>query len=127
MDRDEGDKDVAVRETKCLQEAFDDKVNRLSFDRGFHSPQNQTKLSELVENLCLPKPGAKQSVVQLSEANEEFHAAKQNHSGVESAIGAQEIKLQSGNALKRYRDRSEVGFERTQGVFVQGTCSDFQR
>jgi hypothetical protein len=108
MNRDESDKDVAVRETKSLQETFNNKVQRLSFDRGFHSPANQTELSELVADLCLPKPGAKQSVVQQSEADEAFLAAQQNHPGVESAIGA----LQSGNAMKRCRDRSEVGFER---------------
>lgn len=100
--------DVLDRETKALQKTFDDGVKRLSFDRGFHSPENQTQLSELVDTLSLPKPGAKQSVVQQSEANDEFLAAQQNHPGVESAIGA----LQSGNALKRCRDRSEVGFER---------------
>lgn len=108
MKRDEGDKDVAVHETKLLQSDFDHGVGRLSFDRGFHSPENQRALSALVDHLCLPKPGAKQSVKQLEEANDEFLAAKQNHSGVESAIGA----LQTGNALKRCRDRSEIGFER---------------
>lgn len=108
MKRDEGDKGVAVRETQSLQDEFQGRVKRLSFDRGFHSPDNQTTLSELVDHLCLPKPGAKQSVKQVEMADEEFLAAKQNHSGVESAIGA----LQSGNAMKRCRDRSEIGFER---------------
>ena len=42
------------------------------------------------------------------EASEEFLAAQQNHAGVESTIGA----LQSGNAMKRCRDRSELGCER---------------
>lgn len=116
MNRDEGDKDVAVRETKLLQETFDNNVKRLSFDRGFHSPENQKDLSQLVSHLCLPKPGAKQSVVQQSEADEEFLAAQQNHPGVESAIGA----LQSGNALKRCRDRSEVGFERYVQLAILG-------
>ena len=108
MGRNEGDQEVAVRETKLLQEMFDRKVKRLSFDRGFHSPENQTNLSQLVPHLCLPKSGAKQSVVQQAEADDEFLAAQKNHSGGESAIGA----LQSGNALKRCRDRSEMGFER---------------
>ena len=116
MDRDEGDKDVAVRETKTLQEQFENNVKRLSFDRGFHSPENQNDLSQLVTHLCLPKPGAKQSVVQQSEADDEFHAAQQNHPGVESAIGA----LQSGNALKRCRDRSEVGCERYLQLAILG-------
>ena len=110
MNRDEGDKDDAVRETKSLQETrLSNNVNRLSFDRGFHSPENQNRVyRNLWITYVLPKPGAKQSVVQQSEADEEFLAAQQNHPGVESAIGA----LQSGNAMKRCRDRSEVGFER---------------
>ncbi len=116
MGREEGDADVAVRETKSLQQMYDGRVSRLSFDRGFHSPENQTELSELVESLCLPKPGKKQSVVQQSEANDEFLAAQQNHPGVESAIGA----LQSGNALKRCRDQSETGFERYMQLAILG-------
>lgn len=116
MDRDEGDKDVAVRETKSLQTTFHDKVKRLSFDRGFHSPDNQTQLSKLIDTPRVPKPGVKQSVVQQSEADDEFLAAQLNHPGVESAIGA----LQYGNALKRCRDRSELGFERYLQLAILG-------
>ena len=116
MNRDEGDKDVAVRETKSLQKTFDNNVKRLSFDRGFHSPENQKELSKLVDHFCLPKPGVKQSIVQQSEADEEFLAAQQNHPGIESAIGA----LQSGNALKRCRDRSETGSERYLQLAILG-------
>lgn len=116
MGRDEDDQDVAVRETKSLQDDFNNEVQRLSLDRGFHSPENQRQLSELVDRLCLPKPGAKQSVAQLSDADDDFLAAQQNHPGVESAIGA----LQRGNALKRCRDRSEVGFERYLQLAILG-------
>jgi len=94
---------VAVEQTKILQKRFNNRIRRLSFDRGFHSPDNQTELSDTVPSLCLPKPGAKQSVKQLADANEDFLAAQQNHSGVESAIGA----LQSGNGQQQCRvDRS---------------------
>lgn len=116
MNRDEGDKDVAVRETKSLQESFDNQVQRLSFDRGFHSPENQLQLREVVKQVCLPKPGAKQSAAQLAEADDPWRAAQQNHSGVESAIGA----LQSGNALQRCRDRSELGLERYVQLAILG-------
>jgi hypothetical protein len=116
MNRDEGDKAVAVRETQALQQDFDNGVKRLSLDRGFHSPRNQTELSELVDDLCLPKPGAKQSVAQQAAANDAFRAAQQNHPGVESAIGA----LQRGNALKRCRDRSEIGLERYLQLAILG-------
>jgi len=116
MNRDQCDSEVAVNETKVLQERFDNRVRRLSFDRGFHSPENQDELAKLVANLCLPKPGAKQSVKQLATADEEFLVAKQNHPGVESAIGA----LQNGNGLQRCRDRSEIGFERYMSLAVLG-------
>ena len=54
--------------------------------------------------------------MQLANADEEFFAAQQNHPGVESAIGA----LQSGNAMKRCRDRSEIGFERYVSLAILG-------
>ena len=116
MKRDETDKDVAVPETQALQKTFANRVKRLSFDRGFHSPKNQTELSGLVENLCLPKPGARQSAVQQAQADDDFLAAQQHHPGVESAIGA----LQSGNGLKRCRDRSEIGMERYLRLAILG-------
>lgn len=116
MKRDEGDKDVAVGETRRMQEINQNRVKRLSFDRGFHSPDNQTELSELVEHLCAPKPGSRQSAVQLAQPDDEFKSAQQNHPGVESAIGA----LQSGNAMKRCRDRSETGFERYMHLAILG-------
>ena len=116
MPRDQCDSQVAVEETKIVQQRFDDRVQRLSFDRGFHSPGNQEQLSELVTHLCLPKPGVRQSVKQLADADDDFLAAKQNHSGIESAIGA----LQSGNGLKRCRDCSEVGFERYLSLAILG-------
>jgi len=54
--------------------------------------------------------------VQLANADEDFLAAQQNHPGVESAIGA----LQSGNGMKRCRDRSEIGFERYVSLAILG-------
>ncbi len=116
MPRDQSDKDVVVEHTKILQERFHNRIRRLSLDRGFHSPDNQAELSGIVPSLCLPMPGVKQSVKQLAEADEDFLAAQQNHSGVESAIGA----LQSGNGQKRCRDRSELGFERYISLGILG-------
>ena len=116
MKRDECDSQVAIDATKAVQNRFDNRVKRLSFDRGFHSPDNQDELSKLVTDLCLPKPGIKQSVVQLAEADDEFLDAQQNHTGVESAIGA----LQSGNGLKRCRDRSQIGCERYVSLAILG-------
>jgi hypothetical protein len=99
-----------------LQADSHNRVQRLSLDRGFHCPENHTQLSKMVDTLCLPKPGTKQSAAQHREADEEFLAAQQNHPGIESAIGA----LQRANALKRCRDRSEVGCERYLQLAILG-------
>lgn len=116
MKRDECDSEVAVDATQAVQNMFNNRVKRLSFDRGFHSPDNQKKLSKLVKDLCLPKPGVKQATQQLIDADDEFLDAQQNHPGIESAIGA----LQSGNGLQRCRDRSEIGFERYVSLAILG-------
>ena len=116
MKRDQCDSGVAVEATKAVQKLFDNKVERISFDRGFHSPENQEGISEIVPHLCLPKPGARQSVVQLANADEEFLEAQQNHPGVESAISA----LHSGNGMKCCRDRSEIGFDRYVSLAILG-------
>jgi hypothetical protein len=116
MPRDAQDQDVIVEQTRKLQERLDHKIEEASFDRGFHSPQNQKQLGEIIEHLCLPKPGRKQSVEQAAEASVRFHQARRRHPGVESAIGA----LQSGNGLVRCRDASEVGFARYVALAVLG-------
>ena len=116
MPRDAQDQDVAVEQTRKLQQRLKNRVEEISFDRGFHSPENQQQLAELVAHVCLPKPGKKQAIEQDETASVSFHQARQRHPGVESAIGA----LQSGNGLVRCRDESEVGFERYFALAVLG-------
>ena len=112
LTRTESDRDVAVSETRRLQQRFDNQVEALSFDRGFHSPDNHVELAKLVKSPCLPKPGVKQAAAQLAAHSAAdsvtFRAAAQRHPGIESAIGG----LQSGNGQKRCRDRGELGLER---------------
>lgn len=114
--RDRADRDVVVEQTKILQERLHGQVESLSLDRGFHSPENQEQLLEIVSCPCLPKPGAKQAAKQEATASVEFRQARQRHPGIESAIGA----LQAGNGLKRCRDRSEIGFERYLALGILG-------
>jgi hypothetical protein len=108
MGRDEQDVDVAVSQTKIVQERLNNVMETISFDRGFYSEQNESDLNEIVTDSCLPKKSVNGYAEQMKDASVKFRAARQNHSGVESAIGA----LQSGNGLKRSRDRTEIGFER---------------
>ena len=116
LPRDQGDRDVVVDQTRTVQKRHKGKIRRGSFDRGFHSPQIQDELAKILEHPCVPMPGSKQAAEQEKTASVEFRNARQAHPGIESAIGA----LQSGNALKRCRDRSEKGFERYIGLGVLG-------
>jgi hypothetical protein len=116
LPREKSDRDVVVAETREAQKRHHGRIQRASFDRGFHSPENQEKLAEIVEHPCLPMPGAGQAAEQERTASVEFRAARQSHPGIESAIGA----LQSGNALERCRDRTERGFARYIGLGVLG-------
>jgi len=108
LPRDQNDRDVVVKQTRTLQKRLGGRLRHASFDRGFHSPENQKALAEIVAHPCLPMPGAQQAVRQEEEATVEFRQARQRHPGIESTINA----LQSGNGLQRCRDRSERGFSR---------------
>jgi hypothetical protein len=116
MPRDADDRSVAVPQTRLLQKRLQGRIRRASFDRGFHSPENQKELAEIVKHPCLPMPGAKQAKEQEAEATVEFRQARQRHPGIESAIHA----LQDGNGLARCRDRSERGFNRYLQLAVLG-------
>lgn len=110
------DRDVVVEQTRIVQNRLQGRIKEASFDRGFHSPENQEELAEIIEHPCLPKLGDKQSAEQQATASIQFHQARQRHAGVESAIGA----LQSGNGLKRCPDRSELGFDRYVALAILG-------
>jgi transposase, IS5 family len=100
---------------KELQKRFDGKIERASFDRGFHSPENQKELAKIVRTPCLAAKGQEKES-EGEEKSVEFRQARQRHPGVESAIGA----LQAGNGMERCRDRYERGYARYVGLGVLG-------
>ena len=110
------DRSVLIPEMEQLQKRLGGRIRMASFDRGFHSPENQKKLAELLTHPCLPMTGAKQSARQEAQASVEFREARQRHPGIESAIGA----LQAGNGLGRCRDHSSIGFKRYVALGVLG-------
>jgi transposase, IS5 family len=116
MPRDADDRTVVVPQTRVVQKRLQGRIRQASFDRGFHSPENQRQLAEIVPHPCLPMPGAKQVRQQETEITVEFRQARQRHPGIESAINA----LQAGNGLARCRDRSERGFSRYLQLAVLG-------
>jgi IS5 family transposase len=110
------DAELPVPVLKDLQKRFEGKIKSASFDRGFHTPENQKQLSEIVTTPCIPKKGEAQGRQQQQEGTVAFRQARQRHPGIESVIGA----LQAGNGLKRCRDRSKEGFERYVGLGILG-------
>jgi len=116
LPRDADDRDVVVDQTRRLQKRLGGCIRRASFDRGFHSPENQRRLAQIIEHPCLPMPGRHQAAEQAEAASIQFRQARQRHPGIESAIAA----LQSGNGLMRCRDRTEHGFRRYLQLGVLG-------
>lgn len=116
MDRDALDKDVIVAQTRQVQKLHKGEIVKASFDRGFHSEDNQKELLTIVSSPCLPPKHPQQYAESLANGTVEFHRSRQRHPGIESAIGA----LQRGNGLKRCRDRSELGLERYIGLAILG-------
>ncbi|MGB7347780.1 MAG: ISNCY family transposase [Pirellulaceae bacterium] len=116
MDRDAKDQDVVVEQTQVAQRKHSGQIETASFDRGFHSDENESALQEIVDDVCVLPRAPSQYAERLKNGSVKFHQTRLRHSGVESAIGA----LQRGNGLKRCRDRSEIGFERYFGLAVLG-------
>jgi len=112
----EQEREIVVPEMRSLQTRFGGKIKKASFDRGFHSPENQERLAEIFAHPCVPMTGSHNSRWQEETATVEFRAARQRHPGIESAIGA----LQSGNGLDRCRDHTYVGFRRYVGLGILG-------
>jgi IS5 family transposase len=110
------DQDVMVPAMKELQKRVGGKIKRASFDRAFHTSDNQQQLARIVAHPCIPQKGRISGSKQQEEATVEFRQARQSHPGVESAIGA----LQAGNGQERCRDKSKRGYERYVGLGILG-------
>lgn len=110
------DKDVLCRAMENLQKRLGNKIRSASFDCGFHSPENQTRLADIVSQPCLPVKGVKLARKQREEASVAWHNARDYHAGVESAIHG----LRAGNGLDRCRDRGYDGYERYVALAVLG-------
>jgi len=76
-----------VKETQAQFPTF----KACSFDKGFHSPANQTELKALLDQVTLPKKGKLSLKEQERETDDAFVAARKAHSAVESGINALEV------------------------------------
>ncbi len=110
------DQDLVLPVMKKLQKRFGGKIKRASFDRSYHTPENQEGLAKIVRTPCIAAKGQEKGRQQQKEGTVAFRKGRQNHPGVESAIGA----LQSGNGMERCRDKNALGYERYVGLAVLG-------
>jgi IS5 family transposase len=100
------DVDIAVdivMETKGLYP----NLTSCSFDKGYHSPDNQKQLAEALEHCVMPKKGKRNKVENKREGSAEFKTFKRAHSAVESAINALEV-----HGLDRCPDKGLERFEK---------------
>jgi len=82
-------------------------LSSCSFDKGFHSPENQEKLAILLDKVILPRKGKLDSKEAKIESSEEFTLLRRKHAAVESGLNALE-----NHGLDRCPDHGIEGFTR---------------
>ena len=102
----ETDSNVAVKIVEIAKKDFPT-IESCSFDKGFHSPQNQTDLANILESVYLPKKGKLSIARSEIEHSQDFLDARKTHSKVEGSIGCL-----VNHGLDICRDRGIVGFKR---------------
>ena len=82
-------------------------LNAMSFDKGFHSPANQTALKQRLDQVILPKKGRLSEADKARQSAPEFIRLRRQHSAVESAIHALGV-----HGLDKCHDHGIDGFKR---------------
>jgi hypothetical protein len=108
------DSDIVVEIIKQTQKLYPDFMG-CSFDKGFHSPSNQIKLAEILDDVVMPKKGRCNKIEAQRESSTEFKTAKRKHSAVESGINALEV-----HGLDKCLDHGIHGFKRYIATAVVG-------
>jgi len=97
---------IAVSIVQQTKARFPD-LTGVSFDKGFHSLQNQTELTKILERVILPKKGKLSKADKEREHDPQFIRLRHRHSAVESAINALEV-----HGLDKCPDHGIDGFKR---------------
>jgi len=100
------DDQIAVALVEQTQTRFPT-VKAMSFDKGFHSPCNQTDLKQRLETVVLPKKGRLSEVDKARESDPAFVRLRRQHSAVESATNALGV-----HGLDKCPDHGIDGFKR---------------
>ena len=108
----ETDNQIAIDLIKETQTRYPSLIG-CSFDKGFHSPENQIKLSKTLEKVILPKKGKCNKAEKERESSDDFRRYKRQHSAVESGINALEV-----HGLDSCLDHGLEGFNRYVGLAI---------
>lgn len=100
------DEQIAVALVEHTQARFAS-LNAMSFDKGFHSPANQTALKQRLDQVILPKKGRLSEADKARQSAPAFIRLRRQHSAVESAINALGV-----HGLDKCHDHGIDGFKR---------------
>jgi len=100
------DDKVAVAMVEGAKDRFENLVG-CSFDKGFYSPDNKSRLANVLDYVILPQKGRLSAKDKQVEHSQEFIESRRKHSAVESSINALE-----NHGLDRCLDHGLHGFER---------------
>ena len=106
------DEQVAVAITQKAKERFQG-LSSVSYDKGFHSPANQTEIKNHIDQVILPKKGRLSATDRERQSDPEFVRLRKRHSAMESAINALEA-----HGLDFCPDHGIKGFHRYVGLAV---------
>lgn len=104
MESGQKDADICIPFIKELQEKYDNKIKCMTFDKGFHNPNNKKEIKVLLPEALLLAKGKTPS----EEKDHNYYDKKHWHAGVESSINA----LEQGNNMGVCRDKGLPGFDR---------------
>jgi transposase, IS5 family len=102
----ETDEEIGVPIIKDTKARFKS-LRACSFDKGFHSPENQERLAALLTLCVLPRKGKLDGEQRAYESTGRFKELRRAHAAVESGINALE-----NHGLDRVLDYGLDGFER---------------
>ena len=102
----ETDDQVAVPMVNQAKDAFQN-LSSCSFDKGFHSQENQELLAKKLDVVALKRKGKSSKKTKAVESSQPFKRAAKKHAAVESAINALEV-----HGLDKCSDHGIDGFNR---------------
>ncbi len=110
----ETDDKIAVTMVDHAQRRFP-ALTQCSFDKGFHSPENQKELAKRLDFVVLPRKGKLSAAQAEHQQCPRFIEARRQHAAVESGINALEV-----HGLDRCRDDGINGFKRYVALAITG-------